>query len=200
MCNHRCLRTRFSLGTSEGLSYRVGVMSDRCIRPGALLRRLGRGPGVLDHQVGDTHRSETPPVREHISPEVWRRLTFGGAPYTHDHTAGVIHHQGKSGRRMTSYRVNPTVPQHRAYIAERSSGFLPPDARIRHIFGAQCFSPWLPALLYLPWGLKWRVVAVCQDAIYVLDASLLVRLGTKELGWYIGARDTTGPAQRVVPL
>ncbi len=68
------------------------------------------------------------------------------------------------------------VPQRRHYLARRVARFLPPETLIRQVFGAQCYTPWLVGplsvlyILYTPL-MRWRLVAVTDDGIFVVSAS-----------------------------
>lgn len=95
--------------------------------------------------------------------------------------------------------VGPTllVPFSRLGIARRSAPFLPHDAVIRHLFCAQVFSPWWR---FPPWGLLYvspvmgyRVVAVADDAIYILAASRWLRWHPKRLLRTLPRHTTFGP-------
>lgn len=58
-------------------------------------------------------------------------------------------------------------------IAERCERFLPPGTVIRHVFGGHPYPRLIPGLLRLPLAMirGERIVAVTDDAIYVLRAT-----------------------------
>jgi hypothetical protein len=87
--------------------------------------------------------------------------------------ASLVHAGGLSSVDAADAAVQNSVPERRAYIAERAQRFLPSGTVIRQIFGAQRAFPvplTLIRVIVTPL-MGWRVVAVADDAIYVLDAT-----------------------------
>lgn len=76
-------------------------------------------------------------------------------------------------RQLSTTLMQGRVPPHRAYIATRVERLIPPGTTVRQVFGGQCLFPYLVgpiAALCLPF-IRWRVVAVADDAIYVFSAT-----------------------------
>jgi hypothetical protein len=75
------------------------------------------------------------------------------------------------------------MPSQRVYIAERAQAFLPSGAVIRQVFGVQRAFPipisFINAIVTPLMG--WRVVAVSDDAVYVLEASFWFKWRPKRL-------------------
>jgi hypothetical protein len=98
------------------------------------------------------------------------------------------------------------LPFSRFAIAESASRFLPEGAVIRHIIRGQIFSPWwrlIPVLgkLYVSPVQGYRIVAITDDAMYVLAATYWLRWQPKRLVTTL-PRETrfgqlTGPATRL---
>jgi hypothetical protein len=98
------------------------------------------------------------------------------------------------------------LPFSRFAIAERASRFLPDGADIRHIVRGQIFSPWWRLTPILGWFYVspvhgYRIVAVTNDAMYVLAATYWFRWQPKRLVTTL-PRNTrfgllTGPATRL---
>lgn len=80
----------------------------------------------------------------------------------------------------------PPLPFSRMELARRASRFLPEGAAIRHVVRGQVYSPWWRAipilgLFYVAPVEAYRVVAVTDDAIYVLAATRWFRWQPKRL-------------------
>jgi hypothetical protein len=98
------------------------------------------------------------------------------------------------------------LPFSRFAIAERALRFLPEGAHVRHIVRGQIFSPWWRAIpivgwLYVSPVQGYRIVAVADDAMYVLAATYWFRWQPKRLVTTL-PRNTrfgplTGPATRL---
>ncbi len=75
------------------------------------------------------------------------------------------------------------MPRQRVYVAERFQPFLPPGTVIRQVFGVQRAVPipisFINAIVTPLMG--WRVVAVCDDAMYVLESTFLFKWRPKRL-------------------
>jgi hypothetical protein len=104
-------------------------------------------------------------------------------------------------RGISATRMRGQVPPHRAYIARRSQRFLPPGMVVRQVFGAQRFFPWLIGpleLLYTPF-MRWRVVAVADDGIYVLKATYWLTWRPKRLLRRLPRPTRLGPVSGIWP-
>lgn len=102
---------------------------------------------------------------------------------------------------LSTTSMRGRVPAHREYIARRAQRLLPPGTTIRQVFGAQCFFPWLIsplALLYLPF-MRWRVVAVADNGIYVFSASFWLRWRPRRLLRRLPRNTRLGPVAGVWP-
>lgn len=80
----------------------------------------------------------------------------------------------------------PMLPFSRVAVARRAARFLPEGAVIRHVVRGQIFSPWwrsipIVNLFYVSPVEGYRVIAVTDDAMYVLAATRWVRWQPKRL-------------------
>jgi hypothetical protein len=90
------------------------------------------------------------------------------------------------------------LPFSRFAIAERASRFLPAGVEIRHIVRGQIFSPWwrlIPILgnFYISPVQGYRIVAVTDDAMYVLAATYWFRWQPKRLVTTLPRETRFGP-------
>lgn len=101
-----------------------------------------------------------------------------------------------AGMTRAGASVADSVPQRRRYIAERVACLLPAETAVRYMFGGQCFHPWIwigplnP--VYAPF-MRWRVVAVADDAIYVFAARFWLDWRPTRLLRVLPRNTTLGP-------